>query len=363
MTTTHDLARSVRDIAGDRRWLSLGTVVGSVDSADFGRIVYVEVDEDSGVVECRPIVIGVGDGYGSTYTFDVGQEVLVLYPNSDRNSALVLSGPTNRLQQPPSRDAGVVSTTSPQGSDTRRTGSNGSLGVATEETTKALGVLMQGVVNMLQAQQTANTAALAAITTIGVIPDPQTEALRLATSGVIQANNTAITTALSAITTTNTFLQTALSTRNGDPYYSRDLRVGVRFTTAGAAIPAPVVTPGNGKEADKPPPTGVKVNLVIRDTIRSNGYLTLVGISLVAQSAGRVGGALVAAVTTLSERLTGATPGVLAGLKVASQDADVYYFAESTTGPQGIQATEVYALDRNKKVIGIITPEGYRRTR
>jgi hypothetical protein len=358
--TSQALEKSIRDIAAPMNYITLGEVVGSMDSSDFGRVIYVRCDDTSSIVECRPIILGVGLGYGTSYSFEIGTEVVVLFPGGDRNSSLCISGPTNRLQQPPSRDEGVVSTTSPGGSDIRRTSSPSSLPVATSATTQALSTSLDAVVALLQGQSNTNAIFTAAVNTIGIIANPQTEALRLATLALVQGYQNTLTAALGVLQPLALQMSTALASRGGDPFVSNDLKAGVGFTTAGTPIPPPVVTPGNGKEADKPPPPGVQPVFklkVLRSIPRGVGALAASLESLYSNFTSE-------ALNNTDIKYLAIDPFTFGG--DLNLGVDRFHLILSSTGTldstfRYVTITKnksIYALDGNKEVIGIFDQNG-----
>ena len=140
----------IRSELGD--FVSLG-VVTEVEIKNGGRMLCVDLKPSGGEVLAREVQLGSGAQVGFYWPILVGDEVLVLFPDADRNAGVAISGlQSNVKASPPGDDNRQPGLTHPLGFEVRGPGLQ-----------SVEGVVKAAYLAGVQAQQNAMAVFMAAI--------------------------------------------------------------------------------------------------------------------------------------------------------------------------------------------------------
>lgn len=211
-------AKALRHLARDtREWVATGIVTAASDSPDYGLVVTVQL-LDGRLLDARPIIPGVGDTTGTTVSFDVGAEVIVLLPQGDVNQALVMTGCTNREQQPDTWEQGKQRTVQPNGSEYRTTAGSTVSPVATYRLVVMVSRLVSAIDTFAR--------TVSGLTTPTTLPEAIT---------AIEGISTAATVLDTALLDLGTELTIALL-RGGDPFATPSLAGEITYSDDGTPL-------------------------------------------------------------------------------------------------------------------------------
>jgi hypothetical protein len=97
------IERGLRELLADgRSWVMLATITAIEAHTAYGYLVDLTVRPSGKFAQARLLFTGTGEGVGLLFPVQIGDEVLVVFPDGQPNEAIAIAGLTSAARQLPS---------------------------------------------------------------------------------------------------------------------------------------------------------------------------------------------------------------------------------------------------------------------